>query len=218
MAFLDRFHSQQGDLANSSAWHSCRQRAAVAAGSGSLAHPVDQKDGLAIDAHVARIPERSGELPDMTDVVFCLNRSGGATTSLSRPFQLLVQCSLAQQRQKGKSGSPERKHLFEGPLQKLLTVEPIVVIAESTDSMATGKICLRHPGFRKSQVVEAKIGGKVGLRMFGKSGTCRRDIRPFRKALAPPGIILGNGMVLGKVEGNGANLHVFWAASFRRLS
>ena len=67
-----------------------------------------------------------------------------------------------------------------------------------------GQVCLGLARFGQAQIVETEIGGQMRLIMTGEKWTGFGDIDPFGEALAPPGIVLRDGMKLREVESDEA--------------
>ncbi len=106
----------------------------------------------------------------------------------------------------GELGSTGSEHLGEWALEHLTPVEPIVVVAETVYAVLARHLGLRFPHFRDAQVVEAEICGQVRLIVSWKERLCLSNVTPLGKALAPPGVVLRNGVELGQVEGDGTNI------------
>ena len=99
-----------------------------------------------------------------------------------------------------------RQHFFERPLQQSAAVEPVVVVDEAVHAVLAGQLGLRDPHLGHPQVVVAELAREVGLIVPGKQGAGLGHVVPLGEALAPPLVVLGNRVVLGKVEGQGLRL------------
>ena len=71
------------------------------------------------------------------------------------------------------------------PFQQSLAAEPIVMDAKAGDPVSPGQRGLAFQDFLVGQIVEAEVGGKMGLIMPGKLGQRPRHVRPLGKAAAP---------------------------------
>jgi hypothetical protein len=86
---------------------------------------------------------------------------------------------------------------MEGPVQNTYAVaEPVVPVAERFDPILPGQGSLRFPRLRHAQVVEAQIGREVGLVMPPEQRLGLRHVGPFCEPLAPPPVVLRDGMKL----------------------
>ena len=79
-----------------------------------------------------------------------------------------------------------------------------MVIHEARDPGIFGERHLAGDGVRHAKVVEAEVGGKLGLVVAEIHGLCCRHIGPLREAIPPPAVILGNRVELREVEGDHA--------------
>ena len=121
---------------------------------------------------------------------------------LSSPSQRRDQVSLAQHRQKGKSGLPGGQHLVEGALQQPLPLEPVVVVAEAVDAVLPGEVGLGLARLGQAQVVEAEVRRQLRLVVAPEQRLGLGDVGPLRESLPPPFVVLGDGVELGEVEGD----------------
>ena len=126
--------------------------------------------------------------------------SSGIRTSSGRPSQRRFQGPLAQQMQKGRSGSPLRKNFVEWTLEQAMSAEPVVVVAEAVDAVTSRERCLLGARLRHPQVVEAQIRGQARLFVAGELRSRARDVAPLGEALAPPGVVLRDRIELRQVE------------------
>src|SRR5436190_23083632 len=79
-----------------------------------------------------------------------------------------------------------------------------MVITEPLNAVATRQSSLSFSGFRHAEIIEAEIGGDVGLVMpvehrFGLGHIC-----PLGEALPPPFVVLWYRVELGQVQCNSA--------------
>ena len=95
-------------------------------------------------------------------------------------------------------------HLVEGALEQTLAGEPVVVIAKSCDAVLSCELRLLNPGLRDPEVVKPEIGRHVRLIVPGKPPLRLRQVGPLGEALAPPGVVLGDRVVLRKIVGEDA--------------
>ena len=95
------------------------------------------------------------------------------------------------------SGTQDLLHRL---LKQSLAVKPVMVIAEAVDAVLHGQFRLRLPRLRRAEIILAEIRGDVGLIMPGEQRLCLRHVCPFGEALAPPTIVLRDGMELRKEE------------------
>ena len=93
------------------------------------------------------------------------------------------------------------KDFIERTLKELLAIaEPIMPIAKSLNARFTCKLCLLLAHLWQTQIIEPQICGDTRLVMPVEQRFCLCYVRPFGEALAPPFIVLGNGMELRKIE------------------
>lgn len=106
--------------------------------------------------------------------------------------------------------------LVEGSLKKLFAVEPVMVVTETVEAVSFGHIGLRLADLGNAQVVEPQVGGQVWLVMppEERAGSCH--VRPLGKAIAPPCIVLRDGVVLGEVEGDQSRRKIIFNRHWRR--
>src|SRR5690348_3195835 len=102
------------------------------------------------------------------------------------------------------------QHLGERPLQYASSGEPIVVIAEPLDPVAARHCGLCLAGLRDAKVVEPEVGRNVGLVMASKHRRGLCDVCPLGKPRAPPIVVLGYGVELWQVQGNGTSTGAVW--------
>src|SRR4029079_11271076 len=102
----------------------------------------------------------------------------------------------------GKVRLARGKHFVEWPLDDALASEPVVVIAERLDAVLPCELGLGDAGLRQTQVVEAEVRRDVRLVMAREHRLRPGGVGPLGKSLSPPFIVLRNGMILRKVEGN----------------
>lgn len=74
--------------------------------------------------------------------------------------------------------------------------------AEAGDAVAAGQGCLLLEDGGIGEVVEAERAGEAGLVVALEAGEGLGDVGPFGEAGAPPAVVFGNGVELGKVEGD----------------
>ena len=106
----------------------------------------------------------------------------------------------------GEIGLAGRQHFFERPLQQSAAVEPVVVVDEAVDAVLPGQVGLCGPHLGHPQVVVAELARNMGLIVPRKQGAALGHVVPLGEALAPPLVVLGNGVVLGKIEGQSLRL------------
>ena len=119
--------------------------------------------------------------------------------SSSRPSQRRVQFSFAQQRRR-EIGSAAAKHGVERALEQAAAVEPVMVVAEAADAVFSCERRLRRSGSGSAGRSSRGQRGTCGWTVAEKCGRALDDVRPFGETLAPPGIVLRNGMELREVE------------------
>ena len=66
--------------------------------------------------------------------------------------------------------------------------------------MRRGKLGLRLASLREAQIVEAEVGGKVGLIVPSEEWSCPGHVRPLGEPRAPPSSFSGVGWNCGKVN------------------
>ena len=91
-------------------------------------------------------------------------------------------------------------HVVDWSSEEAPSVEPIMPIAESLDTMATSHISLRLPNLREPEIVETQVSGQMGLVVEPEQRFAPRDEGPLGEALAPPGVVFENWMELGQIE------------------
>ena len=69
-----------------------------------------------------------------------------------------------------------------------------------------GQIRLGLTAFGQTEIVEAQIRGDVGLIVAAEARAGLADVGPLGEARPPPFVILRNGVVLGQIKGQGADL------------
>src|SRR6185295_4839967 len=100
-----------------------------------------------------------------------------------------------------KTGTSVFEQPLERSLEQALAVEPVVVEAETTHSVALGQGHLLDVGLWKAEIVVAQIRGETRLKVPLEVRACAGDVPPLREALPPPDIIFRDGMELGEIEG-----------------
>ena len=92
------------------------------------------------------------------------------------------------------------QEIQQRPFQQATPAEPVVVEAEGVDAEAFGQDGLLALRFAHAKVVVAEVGRLVRLVMPREQRLGLCGVGPFGEALAPPKVVLGNGMELRKVE------------------
>ena len=100
----------------------------------------------------------------------------------------------------GKVRSAGPQHPFEWHFQQPFPTEPVVVVAEAVDAVATRQFGLMLHDIDDPKVVETEVGRQAGLKMALENRRGLADVRPLGEALAPPLVVLGDGMKLWQVE------------------
>ena len=100
-----------------------------------------------------------------------------------------------------KVGVARAEHFLEWAFQKSPTVEPVVVVDESMDTVLTGKRGLLLAYLGHPQVVETELSGQMGLVMAREERLCPDHIGPLGESRLPPLVVLRDRMELRKVEG-----------------
>jgi len=113
---------------------------------------------------------------------------------------VLVGPAQAERQVEGRVG----QHALERTGHQSTAIEPIMVVAEAMHAVQTRQFDL--PSLRPvaTQVVESKLPGQFGLLMAKELRHRLRDVGPLGKSPAPPCVVLGKGMELRQIEGNGA--------------
>ncbi len=70
--------------------------------------------------------------------------------------------------------------------------------------MAAGQLGLGLAYLGNPEVVVAELAGNVGLVVTGEERLGLGDVGPLGESLAPPLVVLGDGVELRKIEGQGA--------------
>lgn len=70
----------------------------------------------------------------------------------------------------------------------------------------TGNLCLLDHDLGQSEIIITDVNWAVWLVMAAEQRMSLTNICPFGEALAPPAVILGEGMKLWQVEGNSGNI------------
>ena len=87
-------------------------------------------------------------------------------------------------------------------LEQLLAVEPVVVVAEAGEPVLAGEVDLPLDRPLVGLVVIAFAERNARLVMPAKLRRRAADVHPVGEALAPPLVVLGNGMKLREIERN----------------
>ena len=141
-----------------------RQVSQVLGGLGQVRRPVDEEQRLTFDRDRPPVARARAAASGCERGRLRCCSSGRCSRSSSLPSQRRDHGSLAQQRQNGKSGSPDASTSSNGPLEEALAVEPVVVVAEAVDAVRSGEVaCLLPRYLGQPQVVEAEVGGHVRL-------------------------------------------------------
>ena len=172
---------------------------------GELPGPVDQHEGPAVDLDVAVVGECGGQPPDMGQVVRVaelLAHEDLARLGVPVPGPLLVGPAEGD----GEVRRSRGQDLVDRPLEEALPVEPVVVVDEPGDAVGGGQRGLGLADLGDAQVVIPELTGDMGLVVAGEERPRFGDVGPLGEAGAPPFVVLGNGMELGEIEGEGARL------------
>ena len=174
-------------------------------GVGQLLGPVDEHERPTVDLDVAIVGKGGGQPPDVGQVVGLAELLGhqhlaGAGVPVAGP--LLVGPAEGEREVRRTRG----QHLVEGPLEQPLPVEPVVVVDESRHPVGRGQVRLRLADLGEAEVVVAEITGDVGLVVPRVERPGPVDTRPLGEPLAPPLVVLGDGVELRQVEGQGPRL------------
>ena len=94
-----------------------------------------------------------------------------------------------------------RQQRLQGPVQQAAAVERVHVEHEAVDAGAAGHVRLPPQHLRAVQAVEAQVARDARLVVPGEARQGAADVGPFREALAPPGVVLRDGVELRQVEG-----------------
>lgn len=92
------------------------------------------------------------------------------------------------------------QHFLERALQDAPPSEPVVVIAKTFHTVFASQFCLGGTGLGQAQVIEPQICGDMRLIMIVKEWLRFRGAGPFGKPFAPPLVVFGGRVVLGKIE------------------
>jgi len=171
-------------------------------GIGEIARPVDEEERPTVDPHVALVGQGGEQMLHVMPIVLgrvLLGEQHLVLVPVPPARPVLVGPAEAE----GKARTTRTKHLVEGTTEEPTTVEPVMIVAEARDAVGVGKVGLGFPSLGNAQVVEAKVGGQVRLIVSLEEGFGPYHVSPLREARAPPFVVLGNGMVLGQVEGKG---------------
>ena len=76
-------------------------------------------------------------------------------------------------------------------------------VAKTLDPVFGGEARLPFANLGDPEVVETEVRGQMRLVMAGEERPRPDDIRPFGEPLPPPFVVLGDGVELGQVEGQG---------------
>src|SRR2546427_12204765 len=74
------------------------------------------------------------------------------------------------------------------------------------DSVPSRELRLGLAHLREPQVIEAQVAWKMRLIVPGEQRARLRHVAPLGESRAPPFVVFRNGMELGKVEGDGADV------------
>ena len=163
--------------------------------------PVDQQQGPAVDTNVSTIAQPGVEVADVGQVVrlgIILTNQDFIILAIPTPRPIFIGPTDAERKIRLAGG----QNVIDGLMQQTMTIEPIVVVAESIDTVAASQIRLGLANLGQAEVVKTQVRWQVGLLMACEIGLGPADIGPFGKALAPPVVVFRNGMKLGEVEGN----------------
>ncbi len=167
--------------------------------------PVDEHERSAVDGDVARILERPQEVPDVGAIVLLtefLAHEHMTRLGVPAPGPFLVGPTECEREVR----HPGSQHFFERPLEQPAAVEPVVVVDEAVHAVLLGQFGLCDPHLGHPQVVVAELSRELGLIVAGKQRAGLGHVVPLGEALAPPFVVLGDGVVLGKIEGQGLRL------------
>ena len=163
---------------------------------GKVCRPIHEEHRFAVHPDVAAVCEGLGEPSDVLEVVvgrvgLANEYVGGLAIPRARP--VLVRPAQAE-REVRLAGSED---LVEGPLEQAPPLEPVVVVAEAADAVSSSEICLRRTHLRDAEIVEAEVGGYVGLVVSSVQRISACDVDPVGEPFAPPLVVLGNRVELG---------------------
>ena len=144
--------------------------------------PVDEQQRATVDSDVTRVLERANQVVDVATIVFGVvrlldehllrTRVPGAGPVLVRPRQAEGEVRLAT-----------GEHLLERALEHAASLEPVVVVAEAFDPVATSELglqrrALRAPGGRRSRARSARAAAGAPRTMGSPRTTLRHSVKP----------------------------------------
>ena len=97
---------------------------------------------------------------------------------------------------------PVGENALQRLFQQAFARHIVIIVAEARHPEVMGQGVLAFEKCPVQQVVPAETRMRgLGLLVTGKERTGRPHIVPFREALAVDGVIFGNGVKLGQIEG-----------------
>ena len=172
-------------------------------GVGQELGPVDEQQGLAVDADVAGVAEDRLQLGDEGEVVFRgVLLADEDVLFLAVPAAGPVFVGPAEAEGQVEAGVGE--DLAQGPVEEAVAAKPVVVVAEAVEAVFVGEAHLLALHFDEAQVVKAEGAGQARLVVAEVLGVGLGDVGPFGEARTPPAVVLGDGVKLRQVKGEGA--------------
>ena len=138
-----------------------------------------------------RLPDRDKAAPSGSRIDHRILVPHFLFPGLIRPAEAEREIRLA-----GLENFPERAVQFPHTVP-----EPVVIIAEAFYAIFSGKVCLRFPRFRKTQIVITEFSRDMGEIMPGIAFFRFPEIGPLGKTCAIPEIVAGSRIILRQIKG-----------------
>ena len=170
-------------------------------GVGQQARPVDQQQRLAADSDVVGVTQIFRYVLDKKQVVggrvlLFDDRTAVSSIPVSRP--ILIRPAQAER----KIDIRVFCELGDRVFQQGAPGEPVEIETEGRNIIQLGQFNLLLLDGRHPQIVVAELAWPVWLIVANELRQGSGDVRPIGEAPPPGGVVLGNGMVLRKIEGD----------------
>ncbi|KUP01562.1 hypothetical protein AR276_02630 [Stenotrophomonas maltophilia] len=175
-------------------------------GVGQQVRAIDQQHRPTLDLQCTAVAQVGRDMCDEGQIVLCavlLADQDVVVAAVPASCPVLVGPAQAERQVDAVIGQP----LTQRVLHQGAAAEPIVVEAECADAVLRSQACLVTHHLRVAQVIKAEVGRQAGLDVTLELRQGAGDVAPLGKALAPPGVVLREGMELRQVESDQRRRH-----------